>query len=98
MGLTAKRKVSAFLLALFLELQILAAFPVLHALIHPDCNNPTHHCGVTLFLHGQVDSSNATVAVVLTPPATVPHEIFCKSPFISRDKPVQPGRGPPSLS
>jgi len=98
MGLTAKRKVSALLLALFMGLQLLAAAPGLHALVHPDCNAPNHECGVTLFLQGQVDSSDVAVAVVLAPPVTVAHEVFAECPFVSRDKPLLPGRGPPVLS
>jgi hypothetical protein len=97
MGLTAKRKVSALLLAVFMSLQILAAVPFLHALVHSDCHSPTHECGVTLFLHGQVNSSEVAVDIVLPPPPVI-HEMSCQRPFVSRDKPLRPGRGPPLFS
>ena len=78
--------------------QILAAVPFLHALIHADCNSPTHECAVTLFSHGQVNASDVTVRVVLAPAPTALHKTFCAGPLVSRDEPLRSARGPPLSS
>lgn len=98
LGLTARRKVSAFLLGVFLSLQVLAAVPFLHALVHADCNDPTHECGVTLFSHGQVDSCDTAVFVVPIAPVPFVQEPAPCSVLFALDTPLLPGRGPPVLS
>jgi len=97
-GSKGKRAISALLLAVFASLQILAAVPALHSFVHEDANSPNHECGVTLFLHGQVDSSDVAVQVVLVAAPPVVHEFFSQNPLIFRDIPLRPGRGPPVLS
>jgi len=97
-GFQAKRRVAAFLLGVFASLQILAAVPFLHALVHADCNDPTHECGVTLFAHGQVDAAQSAVGVVVAAPAVVTREIADAHPSVSLDTPPPANRGPPVLS
>jgi hypothetical protein len=55
---TAVRKASAVLLcAMVLFLAALAASPSLHEWLHHDAGEPDHECAVTVFVHGQVDST-----------------------------------------
>jgi hypothetical protein len=98
MGLTARRNLSALLFAVFASLQVLAAVPALHTAIHEDASSPNHECAVTMFLHGQVNSSDVAVAVIVVPPPVIVHESIPANPFISRGTPLRPGRGPPVLS
>ncbi len=87
---------SALLLGLVLSLQAMAVFPALHALVHPDADDPGHECAVTLFSHGQVDTS-CTAAPVLHAPAPL---TFSQAPpeiiFVSADIRLLPSRGPPA--
>ena len=87
---------SALLLGFFLSLQAMAAFPALHALVHPDASDPDHECAVTLFSHGQVDVSSAAAPVFCAPARL----IFSQSPpriiFVSADIRLLPSRGPPA--
>lgn len=95
---TTKQRFALFFLALFLGLQALAASPTLHALVHPDANRPTHECPVTFFTHGRVHASEALVE----PAAPVPIITASRNPakviFVSRQKFLRPGRGPPFVS
>ena len=97
-GMRARRKLSAFLLAIFAGLQLVAAAPGIHALIHPDCNSPQHECAVTLFTHGQVNSSDVTIAATSLPSLVRQNETFPEQSFISREIPLPPSRGPPFVS
>ena len=97
-GSKGKSALSALLLAVFASLQLLAAVPALHAFVHKDANSPNHECGVTLFLHGQVDSSTVAVAVVLPIPSLVVREVISLGPLVFRDTPLSSSRGPPFLS
>ena len=81
---------------LMVSLQLaMAASETLHKFFHEDADQPGHDCAVTLFAHGQVETSPVDVPVpppntgVATTPQPVP-AIF--------DAPAQqlpPGRGPP---
>jgi hypothetical protein len=44
-------------------IDLMAASPALHELIHFDAGKPDHHCTVTLFAHGQVDSAVCEIVV-----------------------------------
>ena len=66
-----------FLLIFFvLLLNLLAASPALHELLHHDANHAEHQCAVTLFAHGSV----ATAIVDI--PATVPLAFADSSPLV----------------
>jgi hypothetical protein len=54
-----RRVWAVFSLALFLALQVVASSPGLHKLIHSDAGSADHHCAVTLFAHGQVNSAES---------------------------------------
>jgi len=47
---------------LVLLLNLLAASSSLHEIFHHDANQAEHHCAVTLFAHGQVDSATVDVS------------------------------------
>jgi hypothetical protein len=96
--LTAKRRLAALLLSLIVVLQILAAVPALHSLVHDDANSPNHECAVTMFLHGQVDASASTVEIVLAPSIAVERAACFESSFVSRDILLPSNRGPPLFS
>ena len=86
---------AALLVALVLMLDALAACPALHALVHPDANQSSHECVITLFAHGQVDVAVPTVEVPAPLPqltASAPFQIFFFAPAI-QDLPA--GRAPP---
>lgn len=86
------------LILLVLALNALAASPALHERIHPDANQPGHHCAVTVFAHGQVNSS--TVEVVAAAPV-VPLEFFPLphvSVIVATTVALPPGRAPPVFS
>ncbi len=87
---------SALLLGLFLSLQALAAFPALHALVHPDACDPDHECAVTLFSHGQVDASPAAAPVFCAPERLIFSQSLPRIIFVSADIRLLPGRGPPA--
>ena len=78
-----------------LLLNLLAASPSLHERLHPDAGQSDHQCAVTMFAHGQVDSSTVDVAMPV-PTATIEF-----SPQILASVPaalvatLPPGRGPP---
>lgn len=80
---------------IILLLNLLAASPSLHELLHADAGQPGHQCAVTVFAHGKVDSTTVEVAAV-TP--TVCLEVFQPGyiSFISTSvNTLPPGRAPP---
>jgi len=87
---------SAFLLGLFLSLQAMAAFPALHALVHPDAGDPDHECAVTLFCHGQIDVSSTAAPVFCAPARLIFSQSLPRIIFVSADIRLLPGRGPPA--
>jgi len=80
-----------------LLIDLMAASPALHELIHVDAGQPDHHCTVTLFAHGQVDSAVCEIVAPTIsirwindcPPVTVPFV----DPLVVF---LPPGRAPPS--
>ncbi len=81
-----------------LLLNAMAASPSLHEWFHADAGESGHQCAVTLFAHGQVDSS--TVDMVVTVPQTFitanpSIEISVYSPAIEN---LPAGRAPPVSS
>jgi hypothetical protein len=96
--LRGRAVIASLLAGLVLLLGATAACPSLHELIHRDACSPEHHCAVTMFAHGQVDS--ATVEVAPAAPAIlaeaaprISFSVF--SPCIEN---LPAGRAPPVLS
>jgi len=88
--------VSAFLLAVFLSLQAMAALPALHAFVHHDSSDPNHECAVTLLLHGQVDAASAAAPVFEAPQFSTVTAALPETIFVSADLRLLPSRGPPA--
>ena len=63
----AKRLLASAVVILIWLIDLMAASPALHERIHVDAGKPDHHCAVTVFAHGQIDS-----AVCQTVAPTVP--------------------------
>jgi hypothetical protein len=93
----ARQGTAALCLFIFLAVQAMAAFPALHALVHNDSSDPSHHCVVTMFLHGQVHASSAAVAAARSAPAFAAEPFFAAAAFVSADVRLLPCRGPPFL-
>jgi hypothetical protein len=92
---SAKAVLAALLVGMILLLDAMAACPALHELIHKDANKPGHHCAVTMFMHGKVES--ATCEIVIPPPTVLveaarPFTISVFSPAIEN---LPQGRAPP---
>jgi hypothetical protein len=86
------------LASLILLLNAMAACPALHELIHHDADSDEHHCAVTMFTHGQVDSATVDVSVA-TPPVSIestPQIVF--SVFTPAIENLPAGRAPPVCS
>jgi hypothetical protein len=80
---------------LVLLLNLLAASPSLHEKFHADAGKAEHHCAVTLFAHGQVDTS---IVVVALPVPAAPVEFLTPTSLSILNAMVEtlpPGRGPP---
>ena len=93
--LHGKAVIASLLVCLVLLLDAMAACPALHELIHKDADSDEHHCAVTMFAHGQVDSATVQVSAV-TPTVsveTVPQIVF--SIFAPAIENLPAGRGPP---
>ena len=81
-------------LLLWLQLAM-AASETLHKFIHADADQPGHECAVTLFAHGQVETSPVDVPVL--PPVTGVETTPQPVPFVfsAPSQQLPPGRGPP---
>ncbi|HTS17959.1 MAG TPA: hypothetical protein VMP11_10330 [Verrucomicrobiae bacterium] len=82
---------------MILLINLMAASPALHELIHVDAGQPDHHCTVTLFAHGQVDSA---VGEIVTPTILARWIDVCPSVTLlvvdSFVVLLPPGRAPPA--
>ena len=90
------RSAVAVTLVLLLWLQLaMAASETLHKFIHADADQPGHECAVTLFAHGQVETSSVDVPVL--PPVTGVETTPQPVPFVfsAPSQQLPPGRGPP---
>ena len=90
------RSAVAVSLVLLLWLQLaMAASETLHKFIHTDADQPGHECAVTLFAHGQVETT--TVDVPVLPPVTGVEITPRQFPlvFSAPSQLLPPGRGPP---
>jgi hypothetical protein len=85
----------ALSILLVLLLNLLAACPALHELIHHDADEPGHECAVTLFAHGHADSPVMEAAAII-PVAPVKFSPLVSVPFFDTlVTTLPPGRGPP---
>jgi hypothetical protein len=93
-----KPALAALLVGLVLLLNAMAACPALHELIHKDADEADHHCAVTMFAHGQIDSVTCEVPIVAPTVwvETVPLSGF--SVFSSAIQNLPHGRAPPSVA
>jgi hypothetical protein len=89
---------AASLVGLILLLDAMAACPALHELIHKDAGEADHHCAVTMFAQGKVDS--ATCEVAIPPPTTLIETTrhFTFSIFRPVIENLPQGRAPPSVA
>jgi hypothetical protein len=92
----ARQGAAVLYLFIFLAVQAMAAVPALHALVHSNANDVSHQCAVTLFLHGQVHASSASVEAARGLPAFTDEPVFVAAGFISADFRSLPCRGPPA--
>jgi hypothetical protein len=86
----------SLLVGLVLLLDAMAASPELHELIHADAGQADHQCAVTLFGHGQIDSSVVAVvpaAATALVPICLRFEISAFAPAIEN---LPAGRAPPA--
>jgi hypothetical protein len=82
---------------MILLLDAMAACPALHELIHKDADEADHHCAVTVFAQGKVDSVTCEVPIVIP---TVWFETTLPVHFFVFGAPVENlphGRAPPLL-
>ena len=89
---------AAWLVGMVLLLDAMATSPALHELIHKDAGEVDHHCAVTMFAHGQVESAACDVPVV-TPTVwfeTIPLAKFSVASTVVENLPH--GRAPPSVA
>jgi hypothetical protein len=93
---TSRRIWAVIGLAFFLALQLVTASEPLHKLIHADADSADHHCAVTSFLQGQVNTAETVSSLV----AFVAAILFLLPPlqsavFSSFDYRFAPSRAPP---
>lgn len=94
--LVSGRSAVAATLMLLLLLQLaMAASETLHKFFHADADQAGHECAVTLFAHGQVETS--PVDVPLPPPIQWVETTPEPAPviFSAASQKLPPGRGPP---
>jgi hypothetical protein len=92
---SGKPVVASLLTGLVLLLNALASSPELHEWFHADASQAEHHCAVTLFAHGQMDSATVEVSA-LAPVVSVdsaPQIVF--SVFAPAIENLPAGRAPP---
>ena len=62
-----RRLAAGLMLGLLLSVLSMVHFQALHKALHPDANQPGHHCAVTLLSSGQIDSATCDVNVSFAP-------------------------------
>ena len=85
------------LVGLVLLLDAMAASPALHELIHKDADEADHHCAVTMFAHGQVDSATVEVASFMPVGLVETTRQVVFSVFAPAIENLPAGRAPPVL-
>ena len=92
-----KPALAALLVGLILLLDAMAACPALHELIHKDADEADHHCAVTMFAQGKVES--ATCEIIIPEPTVLIEtaQYFTFSIFSPAIENLPQGRAPPSV-
>jgi hypothetical protein len=93
----SKATLAASLVGLILLLDTMAACPALHEMIHKNADEADHHCAVTMFAQGKVDS---TTCEIIIPEPTVLIETaqhFTFSIFSPAIENLPQGRAPPAV-
>ena len=96
--LRGKPVLAVLLIGLVLLLDVMAAAPRLHELVHHDADRASHQCAVTLFSHGKVEAAAPVVYVVAPTVAvtTIRHLELSVSDTAVEFLP--PGRAPPAVA
>jgi hypothetical protein len=87
---------AALLVGVVLFLDAMAACPSLHEIIHKDADKADHHCAVTMFAQGKVES--ATCETVIPEPTVLIEtaQYFTFSIFSPAIESLPQGRAPPA--
>ena len=88
---------AALLVGLVLLLNAMAACPALHELIHKDADEHDHHCAVTMFAHGQVETTTCDIPIIT---AAISIEITPQTGFSFFSAAIEnlpQGRAPPAV-
>jgi hypothetical protein len=88
---------AASLVGLILLLDAMAACPALHEMIHKDADEADHHCAVTMFAQGKVDS--VTCEIIVPEPTVLIEttQYFTFSIFSPTIENLPQGRAPPAV-
>jgi len=78
-----------------LVLDAMAVCPALHELIHKDAAKADHECAVTMFAHGQVDTTTVGITVVGPQTIIVATPVLEFSVFSPAIEHLPAGRAPP---
>jgi len=92
-----KPALAALLAGMILLLDAMAACPALHELIHKDAEQADHHCAVTMFAQGKVDSATVSVPVITTCVAIELTPQTGSSIFTATIENLPRGRAPPAF-
>ena len=86
------------LVGLILLLDAMVACPALHEMIHKDADEADHHCAVTMFAQGKIDS--ATCEIIIPEPTILIEtpQSFTFSIYSPAIKNLPLGRAPPSVA
>ncbi len=92
-----KPALAALLVGFVLLLDAMAACPALHEIIHKDADKADHHCAVTMFAQGKVES--ATCEIVIPQPTVLIETVryFTFSIFSPAIENLPQGRAPPAV-
>jgi hypothetical protein len=90
-----KAVIASLLVGLVLLLGAMAASPSLHERLHADASEAGHHCAVTLFAHGQVDSASADINVDVPKGIVVSDPLVQISAYSPAIENLPAGRAPP---
>jgi hypothetical protein len=87
--------IASLLSGIVLLVNAMAACPSLHELLHADAGQVGHQCAVTMFTHGQVDSTSFDVPVVAPLPVIQTVSFAYSSVFCPAIQYLPAGRAPP---
>jgi hypothetical protein len=95
--MAGRRAKAALLLGLFLSVLGMVTSATLHKVVHPNANQPDHHCAATLLASGHVDAapSAAVVPAISLLPLALNQFEASRPTVPSFNLPLS--RGPPAL-